>query len=162
MHTNDTSSAVAGKRQFLSFQLGGLVYGVDFHKVKELRTLGSLDRFEADGSFVSGVAMSRGVIMPIVDMRAAFSARIAGTAHKTDVIILQLASCVMGMVVDGVTDVVQLDPEQVAPMPQGGGGLHGDCDYLMGLADAGGRRLILVDIDKLMSIRRAGDEQQAA
>ena len=151
MHTHQ--SAPSGKLAFLSFQLGGLEYGLDFRKVKELRTLQSLERFAADGEVLSGVAVSRGVIMPIVDMRVAVSGRSSVADPLTDVIILQLSSCIMGMVVDGVTDVVTLRADQIAPIP----GSSGECDYLLGLGEGEGRRLILVDIDKLMSIRRVED-----
>ena len=65
------------------------------------------------------------------------------------------------MVVDGVTDVVGMYPDQITPIPGADG--EGDCDYLMGLGEADGRRLILVDIDKLMSIRRGtGTVQKVA
>jgi purine-binding chemotaxis protein CheW len=99
------------------------------------------------------VAVSRGVIMPIVDMRVAMSGRQSVPDPNTDVIILQLSNCVMGMVVDGVTDVVRLNDHQIRPIP----GADGECavDYLVGLGECEGRRLILVDIDKLMSIQRA-------
>jgi purine-binding chemotaxis protein CheW len=150
MYSTDAHTPPSGKLEFLSFQLGGLDYGVEFRKVRELRTLNSLERFASDGAIVKGVAVSRGVIMPIVDMRVAFSAGARGPA--TDVIILQLASCVVGMVVDGVTDVVRMWPEQITPIP--GADSDGDCDYLLGLGEAEGRRLILVDIDRLMSIQR--------
>jgi purine-binding chemotaxis protein CheW len=157
MHTSETQTIPSGKRAFLSFQLGGLEYGLDFSKVKELRTLNSLERFASEGEIISGVAVSRGVIMPIVDMRVAFSCG-GSTDPQTDVIILQLSSCIMGMVVDGVTDVVNLRHDQIASIPSGGGK---DCDYLLGLGDADGRRLILVDIDKLMSISRVDDKASA-
>ncbi len=144
--------ARAGKMDFLSFQLGGLEYGVELRKVKELRTLKSLERFAADGAIIQGVAVSHGVIMPIVDMRVA----VDGAAHPssgplTDVIILQLDECVMGMVVDGVTDVVGVYPDQITPIP---GTEPEQCGYLLGLGEAHGKRLILIDIDRLMSIRR--------
>ena len=157
MPTSPTQSVLNGKIELLSFQLGGRDYGVDLRKVKELRTLKSLERFAADGEIISGVAVSRGVIMPIVDMRVAFGEPVSAPAQSTDVIILQLASCVMGMVVDGVIDVVRLDASQIAPLPEGV-----ECDYLIGLAQAGQRRLIVIDIDKLMSIRRAPGAQKAA
>jgi len=149
-----------GKTDFLSFQLGGLDYGVEFRKVKELRTLKSLERFASDGTIISGVAVSRGVIMPIVDMRVAFDKRVAAAGPMTDVIILQLASCVVGMVVDGVTDVVGLYADQITPIPGADG--EGECDYLLGLGEAQGKRLILVDIDRLMSIKREKAEQRVA
>ncbi|KQV52232.1 chemotaxis protein CheW [Massilia sp. Root335] len=137
--------------QFLSFTLGGLEYGLDVAKVQELRVLKALERFAADGEMVKGVAVSRGVIMPLVDMRAACGRAPGAPDPMTDVIILRLSSCVMGMVVDGVTGVVSLAPEQVSPVP---GADRAQVDYLIGLGQAGTRRLILVDIDRLMSVRR--------
>ncbi len=166
MHTFDASSTASNLIEFLSFQLGGLEYGLDLRKVQELRCLKSLERFAASGEIVEGVAVSRGVIMPIVDMRVAFSDGTRPVA-QTDVIILQLSSCVMGMVVDGVTDVVRLSPAQIAPLPVDALNEEGDCDYFVGLGEIDGRRLILVDIDKLMSVKRSGGRdadgaQQAA
>lgn len=162
MYTTEAPTACAGKTQFLSFQLGGLEYGLDFSKVKELRMLKSLERFASDGEIISGVAVSRGVIMPIVDMRVAMSGRHSVPDPLTDVIILQLSNCIMGMVVDGVTDVVSLANAEIHPIP----GTEGAdaVDYLLGLGEFDGRRLILIDIDKLMSIRRTEAEgaQQAA
>ena len=150
MHKDTAASRPAGQ-DFLSFQLGGLEYGLDFGKVQELRVLKSLERFAADGEILEGVAVSRGVIMPIVDMRAAFCGHPVEITPMTDVIILKLSTCVMGMVVDGITDVVTLGPEQISPIPGADGGA---IDYLLGLGVTNGRRLILVDIDRLMSIDR--------
>jgi purine-binding chemotaxis protein CheW len=137
--------------QFLSFTLGGLEYGLDVAKVQELRVLKALERFTSDGEIVGGVAVSRGVIMPLVDMRAACGTSPGAPDPLTDVIILRLSTCVMGMVVDGVTGVVSLAPEQVSPVP---GADQAQVDYLIGLGQMGARRLILVDIDRLMSVRR--------
>ena len=64
-----------GAQQYLVFRLGGLDYALDFSKVQELRPLKELERFSSDGEIISGVAVSRGVIMPIVDMRIAFGPR---------------------------------------------------------------------------------------
>jgi purine-binding chemotaxis protein CheW len=162
MYTTETPVACKGQTQFLSFRLGGLEYGLDFSKVKELRVLNSLERFASEGEIISGVAVSRGVIMPIVDMRVAMSGRPSAHDPLTDVIILQLSNCIMGMVVDGVTDVVNLDDDQIRPIP----GTEGEnrVDYLLGLGQCDGRRLILIDIDRLMSIQRVAVEgaQQAA
>ena len=157
MHKDIMLHRPTGK-DFLSFTLGGLEYGLDFGKVQELRVLKSLERFAAGSEIVEGVAVSRGVIMPIVDMRAAFCRQALPTTPMTDVIILKLSACVMGMVVDGVTDVVTLGAEQISPIPGAGGGA---IDYLIGLGVANGRRLILVDIDRLMSIDSAVQRQVA-
>ena len=146
MHMTTTTTT-----QFLSFTLGGLEYGLDVAKVQELRVLKALERFTSDGEMLQGVAVSRGVIMPLVDMRAACGTSPDAPDPMTDVIILRLSTCTMGMVVDGVTGVVSLAPEQVSPVP---GADQAQVDYLIGLGQMGARRLILVDIDRLMSVRR--------
>ena len=158
MQKEMAASGAAGK-DFLSFKLGGLEYGLDFGKVQELRVLKSLERFASQGEVVQGVALSRGVIMPIVDMRAAFCGHPVETTPTTDIIILKLSSCVMGMVVDGITDVVSLRADQISPIPGSDG-----CaiDYLIGLGVSEGRRLILVDIDRLMSIDKRAAQRQVA
>lgn len=150
MHMTTTTTT-----QFLSFTLGGLEYGLDVAKVQELRVLKALERFTSDGEMLKGVAVSRGVIMPLVDMRAGCGTAPDAPDPMTDVIILKLSSCVMGMVVDGVTGVVSLAPEQVSPVP---GADAAPVDYLIGLGEVGARRLILVDIDRLMSVRRPKKE----
>jgi purine-binding chemotaxis protein CheW len=149
-------TAASTAQQYLVFRLGGLDYALDFNRVQELRPLKELERFSSDGEIISGVAVSRGVIMPIVDMRIAFGPRPPAHDPLTDVIILKLSSCVMGMVVDGVTDIVSLTVEQILPIPGAGtgSGARPAVDYLLGLSEADGRRLIVVDIDKLMSIRK--------
>jgi purine-binding chemotaxis protein CheW len=152
---NDQPASNARDTEFLSFTLGGLEYGLDFAKVQELRVLQSLERFAADGELIDGVAVSRGVIMPIVDMRSAFAGRPLIPDPMTDVIILKLSSCVMGMVVDSVTGVVTLAPDQISAIP----GDAGQVDYLVGVGVVDGRRLIIVDIDKLMSIDRKSEER---
>jgi len=161
MHDTMTSNAIEGgtrATQYLSFTLGGLEYGLDFAKVQELRVLKALERFASSGEIIGGVAVSRGVIMPLVDMRTAFGSTPRALDPMTDVIILRLTTCVMGMVVDGVTGVITLHPDQIAPVP---GAECIDADYLIGLAQKGERRLILVDIDRLMSVRKEGARQVA-
>ena len=160
MHDMTSNAIEGGTRatQYLSFTLGGLEYGLDFAKVQELRVLKALERFASSGEIIGGVAVSRGVIMPLVDMRAAFGSTSRAPDPMTDVIILRLTSCVMGMVVDGVTGVVTLHPDQIAPVP---GTECIDADYLIGIAQKGERRLILVDIDRLMSVWKEGARQVA-
>lgn len=161
MHAISKQAAVNTRRQYLSFRLAGLDYGLDFASVQELRPFSALEQLSSDGAVVKGVVMSRGVIMPIVDMRAAFGAPAGAPDPLTDVIILKLSSGVMGMVVDGVTDIVTVESATIATIPGTENVI--DVAYLIGMVNTGGRRMILVDIDKLMSVRRAGlGEKQLA
>ena len=141
----------APPREFLSFMLDGQEYGLDCARVQELKLLGSLERFAADGEIIGGVALSHGVIMPVVDLRSGGApggpARQGRSAPDTDVIILRLSSGIVGMVVEGVTGIVHVKPEAVQPLPGGT-----EAGYLIGMARVDGRRVVLIDIDRLMSL----------
>ncbi|QOY93151.1 chemotaxis protein CheW [Massilia sp. UMI-21] len=144
-------------QQFLCFTLGGLEYGLDYAAVQELKAYRSLERFSNDGEIIGGVALSRGVIMPVMDLRAAFASVFSLPAPDTDVVIVRVPAGVVGVVVERVTGVVRLHPEQVAPMP----GARQDADYLLGLGLAKGRRMILIDIERLMAVAPAEPRQVA-
>ena len=139
-------------QEFLSFTLGGLEYGLDLRQVRELCLMDTLDRFVDGNKVVPGVAKARGLIMPIVDMRAAFAGHPLPIDPHSSVIILTLAHCVMAMVVEQVNGVVALRPDQVSAVPCIDG--TAPADYLLGLGVTGGRRLILLDIDRLMAVGR--------
>ncbi len=144
-------------RQFLAFTLGGLEYGLDYAAVRELKVFRSLERFSNDGEIIGGVALSRGVIMPVMDLRAAFVPGVSLPEPDTDVVIVRVAAGMVGVVVERVTGVVRLRPEQVAPLP----GAQFAADYLIGLGLAKGRRLVLIDIERLMSVAPAAPRQVA-
>jgi purine-binding chemotaxis protein CheW len=151
------TAALAAPQQFLCFTLGGLEYGLDYAAVQELKVYRSLERFCSDGEIIGGVALSRGVIMPVVDLRAAFAAGFSLPEPDTDVVIVRVSAGVVGVVVERVTGVVRLRPEQVVPLP----GARVDADYLIGLGMSRERRMILIDIDRLMSLAPAEPRQVA-
>jgi purine-binding chemotaxis protein CheW len=117
--------------------------------VQEIRGYDAVTTIANTPKFIKGVINLRGIIVPIVDMRIKFNLENVTYDQLTVVIILNLASRVVGMVVDGVSDVIALTPEQIKVAPQFGATL--DTKYLMGLGTVDERMLILVDIEKLMS-----------
>jgi len=157
----------ARPQQFLGFTLGGLDYGLDYAAVQELRPYHLLERFSSDGALIGGVALARGVIMPVVDLRAAFAPGPALPAPETEVIIVRVAAGLVGVVVERVTGVVRLGPRQVQPMPAAaagrevGAGAGPEADYLIGLGMLGTRRMVLIDIERLMSVAPAAPRQVA-
>ena len=98
---------------------------------------------------VIGVINLRGVIVPIVDIRIKFGFANVTYDQFTVVIILNVAGRIVGMVVDGVSDVINLTSEQIRPAPEMGSGVN--AKYIIGLGTIDARMLILVDIEKLMS-----------
>jgi purine-binding chemotaxis protein CheW len=149
MTTENTTSGGAAGGEFLTFTLGPEEYGIDILKVQEIRGYDAVTTIANTPKFIKGVINLRGIIVPIVDMRIKFNLENVSYDQLTVVIILNLASRVVGMVVDGVSDVIALTPEQIKIAPQFGATL--DTKYLMGLGTVDQRMLILVDIEKLMS-----------
>jgi purine-binding chemotaxis protein CheW len=147
------SGEIDGK-EFLAFTLGQEEYGIDILRVQEIRGYEPVTRIANAPDFIKGVVNLRGIIVPVVDMRIKFDLGTPTYDQFTVVIILNIAGRVMGMVVDSVSDVTTLSPEQVKPAPEMGTGF--DSDYLIGLGTLNERMLILVDIDKLMSSSEMG------
>ena len=139
----------AGNNEFLSFTLGQEEYGIDILKVQEIRGYDAVTAIANTPEFIKGVINLRGIIVPIVDMRIKFRLGNITYDELTVVIILNIAKRVVGMVVDGVSDVLTLKPEQIKPAPEFGGTF--DTQYLVGLGTVDERMLILVDIEKLMA-----------
>ncbi|MFC0338501.1 CheW protein [Kushneria avicenniae] len=135
--------------EFLVFRLGSEEYGIDILSVQEIRGYEGVTRIANAPSFIKGVTNLRGVIVPIVDLRLKFALGNADYTAQTVVIVLNIGHRVVGVVVDGVSDVLALTGEQIKPAPEFGSTLS--THYLMGLGSLDDRMLILVDIEKLMT-----------
>ncbi|MHB1676839.1 MAG: chemotaxis protein CheW [Sulfuriferula sp.] len=140
--------------EFLAFTLGAEEYGIDILRVQEIRGYENPTRIANVQDFIKGVINLRGLIVPIVDMRIKFNIGNASYDNLTVVIILNINSRIVGMVVDSVSDVTTLSPDQIKPAPMMTSML--DTDYLIGLGTIEERMLILVDIDKLMLSKEMG------
>ncbi|WP_409160814.1 chemotaxis protein CheW [Pectobacterium sp. B2J-2] len=136
-------------QEFLIFTLGDEEYGVDILKVQEIRGYDQVTRIANTPSFIKGVTNLRGVIVPIVDLRIKFAKQDVEYNDNTVVIVLNLGQRVVGIVVDGVSDVLSLTADQIRPAPEFAVTLS--TEYLTGLGSLGERMLILVDIEKLLS-----------
>jgi|SRR5665213_1109949 len=159
-HSNTRSihdAAPAGRapdgvcREFLTFTLGSEEYGIDILKVQEIRGYNAVTPIISAPAFIKGVMNLRGTIVPIVDLRIKFGVGNAEYNAFTVVIVLKIASRVIGIVVDSVSDVLQLSAEQIREAPEFGSAM--DTEYLMGLGALEDRMLILVDIERLIMCR---------
>lgn len=134
---------------FLVFTLGDEEYGIDILKVQEIRGYDQVTRIANTPAFIKGVTNLRGVIVPIVDLRVKFSQQDVAYDENTVVIVLNLSQRSVGIVVDGVSDVLSLTDEQIRPAPEFAVTLS--TEYLTGLGALGERMLILVNIEKLLN-----------
>jgi purine-binding chemotaxis protein CheW len=146
--------------EFLAFTLGTEEYGVDIQKVQELRGYDAVTRIANAPDYIKGVVNLRGIIVPIVDMRMKLGVTAPTYDQFTVVVILTINNSVMGMVVDSVSDVTTLTPEQIRPAPAMGGSM--DARYMVGIGIIDERMLILVDIERMMSDDDLGHLQRLA
>lgn len=147
------SSKAATAGEFLTFTLGQEEYGVDILKVQEIRGYDAVTRLPDAPDYIKGVINLRGTIVPVIDMRVKFRLE-AKVDALTVMIVLNVADRVVGMVVDSVSDVVQLTSEQIRAMPEVGTGI--DRRFLTGIGALDERMLILLDIEGLMTSTEMG------
>jgi purine-binding chemotaxis protein CheW len=136
-------------REYLTFRLDQEEYGIDILKVQEIRGYEPPTRIADAPNFIKGVVNLRGTIVPIVDMRLKFNCSKAEYDSFTVVIILNLRTRIVGIVVDSVSDVMELPADSLKAAPDVDSVIGSDA--VLGLGSVGERMLILLDIEKLMS-----------
>lgn len=137
--------------EYLTFLLGSEEYGLEILKVQEIRGYDAVTQIANTPEFIKGVVNLRGKIVPIVDLRIKFNLGKAEYNEFTVVIILNLHERIVGIVVDGVSDVIAISDEQIRDVPSLVTSI--DTKYIVGLATVEEKMLILVDIEQLMSSR---------
>jgi purine-binding chemotaxis protein CheW len=138
------------KQEFLTFRLGEESYGIDILKVQEIRGWEVPTTIANSPPFIRGVINLRGVIVPILDLRVKFGMADTRYDEFTVVIILNIATRVVGVVVDSVSDVLSLEAEEIRPTPEFSSATF-DTRYITGLATLGESMLIMLDIEKLLT-----------
>jgi purine-binding chemotaxis protein CheW len=154
------TSGVATSGEYLTFTLGAEEYGIDILKVQEIRGYDAVTKIANAPAFIKGVINLRGVIVPIVDLRIKFNLGSFTYDQFTVVIILNIGKRVMGVVVDGVSDVIQLSSDNLRPSPEFGSIL--DTRYILGLGTVEERMIIVVDIERLMTSQEMSLVEDAA
>lgn len=154
MNTETSTTATNSKLkvaggEYLTFVLGDEQYGLEILKVQEIRGYDTVTQIANTPDFIKGVVNLRGKIVPIVDLRIKFHLGKVEYDEFTVVIILNLNGRVVGIVVDGVSDVKALKEEQIRDVPSLVSNI--DTKYIVGLATVEEQMFILVDIEQLMS-----------
>ena len=145
----DHAAYEAENQEFLVFSLGAEEYAIDILKVQEIRGYENVTRIANAPEFIKGVTNLRGVIVPIVDLRIKFDLEKVEYDDQTVVIVVNISERIVGVVVDSVSDVMTLTPEQIKPAPEFGVTLSSE--FLSGLGSLEDRMLVLVDIEKLLN-----------
>lgn len=144
--------------QYLTFMLNGEEYGVDILRVQEIKGWNATTRIPNTPHYIRGVMNLRGAIVPIIDLRSRFLMPPIEYTATTVVIVLKVHNDglerTIGFVVDAVSDVYNVSPEQFREAPDFG--THVDTDFIRALATVDQKMVILLDIDRLMNIEEIG------
>lgn len=149
VNNNPNASLKSAAGEYLTFVLGEEEYGIEILKVQEIRGYDAVTPIANTPNFIKGVVNLRGKIVPIVDLRIKFNLGKVVYDEFTVVIILNLSGRVVGIVVDGVSDVMALKDDQLREVPSLVTSI--DTKYIVGLATVEQQMLILVDIEQLMT-----------
>ena len=135
--------------QFLTFNLGEELYGVDILRVQEIKGYTSVTKIPNTPLHIKGVLNLRGTIVPIVELRTKFGMPTIDYTAFTVIIVVVVRDKVMGLVVDAVSDVLNIDKKNIQSPPQFG--VKVDVSFLNGIGKCGDKLVALLDIDRMLS-----------
>lgn len=143
-----------GSQQYLTFLLDGEEYGVDILRVQEIKGWDRVTPIPNTPAFIRGVLNLRGTIVPIIDLRLRFHLEHLAYGPTTVVIMLKVhnaedKSRIMGIVVDGVSDVYNMPEEDIKASPDFGAAV--DTAFIRGLATVNEKMVIVLEIDRMLN-----------
>jgi purine-binding chemotaxis protein CheW len=150
--------------QYLSFQLGGEVYAIAILRVREIIEYGRVTPVPMMPAWMRGVINLRGAVVPVVDLCARFGGAPAVAGRRACIVIVEAGGeegvDVLGVVVDAVHEVVDIDAAAIEPPPAFGAGMR--ADFIAGMARMEGRFVILLDVDRVLSVGELSAPEGAA
>jgi purine-binding chemotaxis protein CheW len=144
-----------GLLQLVTFHIADDEFGVDILKVQEIIRTMEITRVPRSPEFVEGVVNLRGKVIPILSLRKRFGIQALPFDKRTRIIVVDLTGMVVGFVVDGVSEVLRISAATVEPPPAIVSGV--DSEYINGVGKLADRLLILLDLNRLLSV-----EEQAS
>src|SRR5207244_3383058 len=148
-------AANGDEQQLVVFQLGAELYGVEIARVHEIIRLQTVTRVPHAPAFVEGVINLRGKVIPVVDLRRRFGLPLADHTRASRIVVVEIGDQVVGIVVDGVSEVLRVNKGTIEPPSPVVAGI--ESDYLHGIAKLPERLVILLNLDRVL----ARDERRA-
>ena len=156
------NDSLAGK--YLTFILENEEYGIALLKVKEIIGMMPITTVPQTPQYVKGVINLRGKVIPVSDLRLRFEMPAAKYTERTCIIVVEIqgeaATIQIGIVVDAVSEVMNIKAEEVAEAPSFGTKV--ETDYILGMANMDGQVKILLDIDRVLTDDAMAKVEQAA
>ncbi|GAC1659227.1 MAG: chemotaxis protein CheW [Vulcanimicrobiaceae bacterium] len=143
------------KIQVVSFHLGSEEYGVDISQVQEIIRMVDITHVPRAPHFMEGVINLRGQLIPIIDLRTRFGMNRTSHTKNTRIVVTEIATKRVGIIVDSVSEVLNLPIENVEEAPEMIAGVG--TEYISGVGKVGERLIILLDLQKVISTQEKQD-----
>jgi purine-binding chemotaxis protein CheW len=151
--TEETISAISREGKYLTFALADEEYGIGILKVREIIGIMPITTVPQTPEFVKGVINLRGKVIPVVALRRKFGMEEIEYTERTCIIVVEITgssgAILMGIVVDSVSEVLNIKSDDIEDAPTFGASL--DTQYILGMAKVEGGVKILLDIDRVLS-----------
>lgn len=141
-------------QQYLTFVLGREMFAINILNIKEIIEYGQLTEVPKMPAFIRGVINLRGAVVPVIDMAARFDKPTAEITRKTCIVIIEVAHAdttqVVGIMVDAVNEVVDIEAGNIEPAPSFGANIR--VDFIEGMGKIDGKFIILLNVNKVLSV----------
>jgi purine-binding chemotaxis protein CheW len=148
------AAPAASSSAFLTFQLSGEAFAIGILAIKEIIEYGDLTEVPMMPACVRGVINLRGAVVPVLDLQARFGRTPAAVSKRTCVVIVEVGNAeqrqVVGVVVDAVSEVLDIPHAEIEPAPDFGTRIRSD--FIRGMGKVRGKFVILLDVDKVLSL----------
>lgn len=144
-----TTKITIDEGKFLTFSLGKEEYGVEILKIREIIGIMDITTVPQTPDYMKGVINLRGKVIPVIDLRLKFSMEEVEYTQETCVIVVEVSKSLIGIIVDNVSEVLDIKSGEIEAPPQFGQEI--DTSFIMGLGKAKGKIIILLDIEKVLS-----------
>jgi purine-binding chemotaxis protein CheW len=151
--SGNSAAMVAKSGKYLTFQMGKEVYGIEILKVQEIIGMMPVTNVPKTPDFVRGVINLRGKVIPVIELRRKFGMERREDTDRTCIVVVQVAwasgTVTMGLLVDEVSEVLNVTKDQIEAPPSFGSGV--DTDFILGMGKVGQKVVMLLDVDKVLA-----------
>ncbi|MDQ8023232.1 MAG: chemotaxis protein CheW [Moraxellaceae bacterium] len=142
-----------GTQQYLTFTLGNELFALPISPIREIIEFPGLTEIPLTPAFLRGVINLRGAVVPVIDLSVRFGRNATGIARRTCIVIVEVNIednvHPIGVIVDAVSEVLEVDPTQIEQRPGFGAGLR--ADFVAGMLNLGGRFVVVLDVSNVLS-----------
>jgi purine-binding chemotaxis protein CheW len=153
------ASGNADRYQYLTFTLGQGYYGIEILRVQEIKGYSAVTPLPNLPPYIKGVLNLRGAVVPVLDLRDRFGMSESEYTRFTVIIVVRVGERVVGLIVDAVSDVLDVAQNDVVPAPDMGAGV--DTSFLTGMAKSEERLISLLDIERVVGMDEVGKASAA-